>query len=91
MGSWGEFIELVKVFGLPLAMTLFALSAFYTRRIITRAELDEVNKRHREELAKEEARTAEWKRLAKRGSEIIQPLATTVREQLSDPKESASS
>lgn len=49
-------------------------------RLVTRGHLNDVVAGKNAEIAKAEAREAEWARLAKRGAdEIISPLATDVR------------
>jgi hypothetical protein len=58
-----------------------------TSRIVTRGHLDDVVAGKNAEIAKAEAREAEWRRLAVRGAdEILPPLVTVartrVREQL---------
>lgn len=56
-----------------------------TGRVITRGHLNDVVAGKNAEIAKSEAREAEWRRLAVRGAdEIIPPLATVVRDRVQE-------
>lgn len=56
-----------------------------TGRIVTRGHLNDVVAGKNAEIAKAEAREAEWRRLAVRGAdEIIPPLATVVRDRVQE-------
>lgn len=54
-------------------------------RLVTRGHLNDVTAGKDAEIAKAEAREAEWRRLAVRGAdEIIPPLATVVRDRVQE-------
>lgn len=63
----------------------FLVWLLMTGRVVTRGHLNDVVAGKNAEIAKAEAREAEWRRLAVRGAdEIIPPLATVVRDRVQE-------
>jgi hypothetical protein len=60
--GWDTFVELVKVFGLPLTMAFVAIWAFYTDRIYTKRAYDDmVHEKDRQIQREQEGRSELWK------------------------------
>ena len=59
--GWDLFVEMVKIFGLPLTMAFAAIIAFYKGHIVTRKSYDEmVAEKDRQILREQEGRGELW-------------------------------
>ena len=82
--SLGSLLKDLGALGVLLLLVWLLLDG----RLVTRGHLNDVVAGKNAEIAKSEAREAEWRRLATRGAEeIIPPLASAVREQLGSQRE----
>lgn len=80
--------SLIKDLG-AIGGLLFLIWLLMEGRLVTKGHLNDVVASERAATAKAEAREAEWRRLATRGTdEIAAPLARAVREQLGTQRES---
>ena len=83
-----DFLELGKVVGIPLAMAIIALGAFYSGRIYSRAAWEDLKQAHREAIAerdeqiqKLERRERELFEIALMGTRAIETATTALKDQ----------